>query len=389
VIVTCKSYDLDSAIESIAPAVGASTCVLPLLNGVAHVDRLAAAFGAARVAAGACAIPATLAADGEIVHLGTFHSIVFGRLAATAADAQPRLEALRDLYAKTPVPVEIASDMMTALWEKFVGLATLAAMTCLMRAPIGDIVSTDDGEALVAEAFEACLRTAAAEGHPPRDAAVQRFRAMLADRSSTLTASMLRDLEAGGRTEGAHIVGDMLRRARAAGDRSRAPRRRVVPPAGGRAHPRTRTPRLGAGIRAQRHVLNACICCTARDSVPSSAHAGRQSRQAPGGRFARRRGGNSSNDIAGSDTLSEARGSSTAVHARTLTPMQQHDRSPARGEGLRALVRGARALGSAAIVAGALHASPCAAQAADHLRIVGASARSTSTRGTKSRSGRS
>src|SRR6185369_6570679 len=150
-------YDLDSAIESIAPAVGASTCLLPLLNGVAHVDRLAAAFGAARVAAGACAIPATLAADGEIVHLGTFHSIVFGRLAATAADAQPKLEALRDLYAKTPVPVEIASDMMTALWEKFVGLATLAAMTCLMRAPIGDIVSTDDGEALVAEAFEACL----------------------------------------------------------------------------------------------------------------------------------------------------------------------------------------------------------------------------------------
>jgi 2-dehydropantoate 2-reductase len=216
VIVTCKSYDLDSAIESIAPAVGASTCLLPLLNGVAHVDRLAAAFGAARVAAGACAIPATLAADGEIVHLGTFHSIVFGRLAATAADAEPKLEALRDLYAKTPVPVEIASDMMTALWEKFVGLATLAAMTCLMRAPIGDIVSTDDGEALVAEAFEACLGTAAAEGHPPRDAAVQRFRAMLADRSSTLTASMLRDLEAGGRTEGAHIVGDMLRRARAA-----------------------------------------------------------------------------------------------------------------------------------------------------------------------------
>ena len=52
--------------------------------------------------------------------------------------------------------------------------------------------------------------------------------------------------------------------------------------------------------------------------------------------------------------------------------MQQHDRSPARGEGLRALVRGARALGTAAVVAGALHASPCAAQAADHLRIVGA-----------------
>ena len=217
VIVTCKSYDLESAIESIAPAVGATTCVLPLLNGVAHIDRLVAAFGAARVAGGSCAIPATLTADGEVVQLGTFHSIVFGRLAATAADAQAKLETLRDLYAKTPVPVEISSDMMGALWEKFVGLASLAAMTCLMRASVGDIVSTDDGEALVAETFAACSQTAAAEGHPPRDAVVQRFRAMLGDRTSTLTASMLRDLEAGGRTEAAHIVGDMLQRARAAG----------------------------------------------------------------------------------------------------------------------------------------------------------------------------
>ena len=107
--------------------------------------------------------------------------------------------------------------MMTALWEKFVGLATLAAMTCLMRAPVGVILGTDDGPALVAEAFDACRRTAEAAGSPPGAVALERFRAMLTDRSSTLTASMLRDLESGGRTEGAHIVGDMLRRARAAG----------------------------------------------------------------------------------------------------------------------------------------------------------------------------
>jgi len=217
VLLTCKAYDLEAAIESVGPAVAASTCVLPLLNGVAHIERLVAAFGAARVAAGSCAIPATLNEHGEVVHLGTFHSIVFGRLPATSADAQPKLEALRALYAATPVPVELTDDMMTALWEKFVGLATLAAMTCLMRASVGDILSTDDGAALSAEAFDACRRTAEAAGSPPREAALDRFRAMLTDRTSMLTASMLRDLESGGRTEGAHIVGDMLRRARAAG----------------------------------------------------------------------------------------------------------------------------------------------------------------------------
>jgi len=217
VVLTCKAYDLEGAIEAIGPAVGASTCVLPLLNGIAHIERLTAAFGPPRVAGGSCAIPATLTADGEVVQLGTFHSIVFGRLPGTSPDAQPKLEALRALYATTPVPVELSEDMTTALWEKFVGLASLAAMTCLMRAPVGAILDSDDGPALMAEAFDVCRRTAEAAGSPPRPAAVDRFRAMLGDRASTLTASMLRDLESGGRTEGEHIVGDMLRRARAAG----------------------------------------------------------------------------------------------------------------------------------------------------------------------------
>jgi 2-dehydropantoate 2-reductase len=217
VLLTCKAYDLDDAIDTVGPAVGRSSCVLPLLNGVAHIERLAAAFGADRVAGGSCAIPATLTAQGEVVQLGAFHRIVFGRLPATAADAQPRLEALRALFAATPVPVELSDAMMTALWEKFVGLATLAAMTCLMRAPVGDILHADDGADLVAETFDVCRRTAEAAGSPPRADALAAFRTMLTDRTSMLTASMLRDLESGGRTEGAHIVGDMLRRARAAG----------------------------------------------------------------------------------------------------------------------------------------------------------------------------
>ena len=111
VLLTCKAYDLEAAIEAIVPAVGASTCIVPLLNGVAHIERLIAAFGAARVAGGSCAIPATLTEQGEVVQLGTFHSIVFGRLPGTSADAQAKLEALRALYARTPVPVELTDDM--------------------------------------------------------------------------------------------------------------------------------------------------------------------------------------------------------------------------------------------------------------------------------------
>ncbi|MDH4062072.1 MAG: ketopantoate reductase family protein [Aquincola sp.] len=217
VLLACKAYDLDAAIDAITPAVGPSTTVLPLLNGLSHVDRLRAVFGPARVAGGSCGIPATLTPEGAVVQLGAFHRIAFGVLPGTATDTTSKLEQLRALFAATPVDVELSTDMMRALWGKFVGLATLAAMTCLMRSSVGDILNTDDGAALVAEAYDACERTARSAGYAPREHAMAPFKTMLADRTSPMTASMLRDLEGGGRTEGAHIVGDMLSRARAAG----------------------------------------------------------------------------------------------------------------------------------------------------------------------------
>lgn len=217
VLLACKAYDLDAAIESLAPAVGADTTVVPLLNGLAHIERLQAAFGPARVAGGSCNIPATLTPAGEVLQLGRLHRIVFGSLAGTGAAAEPRLQALLALLRRTPVEAALEPQMMLALWEKFSGLATLAAMTCLMRGSVGDILAADDGRLLFEQIFDACEGAARAAGYAPREASSAGFRAMWADPGSRLTASMLRDLESGGRTEGAHVVGDMLQRVRAAG----------------------------------------------------------------------------------------------------------------------------------------------------------------------------
>src|SRR5689334_11550252 len=217
VMVACKAYDLEGAIESLRPAIGPSTHVLPLLNGLAHLERLAAEFGGERVLGGSCGIPATLTPEGEVVQLAPFHRIVFGLLPQTSADAQAKVEALGALYARTPVEVVVAPDMLLELWEKFTGLTTLAAMTCLMRGTVGDIVATEDGARLMLDTYDACAHAAAAAGHAPREIAASRFKDMLLQSGSTLAASMLRDLEAGRPTEAEHIVGDMLHRCTAAG----------------------------------------------------------------------------------------------------------------------------------------------------------------------------
>jgi 2-dehydropantoate 2-reductase len=153
---------------------------------------------------------------GEIRQMTRIHRIAYGRLPATSAAAQAKLDALHAFYDRTPVDHVLAPDIALELWEKFMLLTTLAAMTCLMRANVGAIMATDDGEKLMAETLEACRQVATRAGHPPRESALATARKLLFERGSTFAASMLRDIEAGNRTEADHIVGDMLRRARAA-----------------------------------------------------------------------------------------------------------------------------------------------------------------------------
>jgi 2-dehydropantoate 2-reductase len=217
VFLTAKAYDLDAALASIRPAMGPAAHVLPLLNGLAHLDRLDAEFGAPVVLGGTCHIAGTMTPAGEIRQLTPLHRIAYGLRPRTSPEARAKLEALHAAYRRTPIDAVLADDIMLELWEKYVLLTTLAAMTCLMRASVGDIMAAGEGEALMEEAFQACVRTAAAAGHPPREKALAGARKFLFERGSAFTASMLRDMESGSRTEADHIVGDMLKRARAAG----------------------------------------------------------------------------------------------------------------------------------------------------------------------------
>ncbi|MBE0622064.1 MAG: 2-dehydropantoate 2-reductase [Burkholderiales bacterium] len=217
VMLSCKAYDLDASIAAIDPAMGSNTLVLPLLNGMAQLARLEQAYGGARVLGGACYIASTMEADGTIRHLGKFQGITCGPRAGNHAHAGALLAELAQAYARAPLECKVSADIEQDMWEKFVLLATLAAMTCLMRASVGEILAAADGETLMREALSCCVATAAAAGHAPRAESLQRTEGMLFARGSDFTASMLRDLEAGGRVEADHIVGDMLRRARAAG----------------------------------------------------------------------------------------------------------------------------------------------------------------------------
>ncbi len=215
VLVSCKAYDLHSAIEAIDPAVGERTVILPILNGLAHYPALDSRFGPNQVLGGLCFISATKGPEGEILHLGSGASVTFGE-----RDGQPhdgRCAAIAQAFAAAGVDHVHASDIQRALWAKFTFITTLAGATCLFRAAVGDILATNDGGELMGRLYEECLAVARDAGHPVPDAARSVAWKTFTQEGSPVTASMLRDLESGQRVEADHLVGDMLRRAREAG----------------------------------------------------------------------------------------------------------------------------------------------------------------------------
>lgn len=215
IIVACKAYDLDAGIAAITPIMDANTAahtvVVPLLNGIAHLDRLDRAFGKARVMGGSCQISATLTKAGVVKTIGPTHAIVWG---AREPAQQAVADALGSTFANTIVDWRVSENIMLDMWEKLAFLSTLAGITCLMRATVGEVLATPGGKLLMRQYSDCAIEIARREGYPPRDAVLVRFDSVLNSSGSTMTASMLRDLEAGHDVEADHIVGYMLNKAR-------------------------------------------------------------------------------------------------------------------------------------------------------------------------------
>jgi 2-dehydropantoate 2-reductase len=215
VLLTCKAYDLASAMEAIAPAVGANTTVVPLLNGMRHIDLLSAKFGESRIVGGLARVGVAMGLDGTIHHTSPFCGISFGE-----RDGKVPREALVELDAairKSGIDGGLHKDIVQDLWDKWIMLCSLAATCCLMRGTSGDILEADEGQAIVLETVEECHEVAAAAGHDPGDKGMEVVRSFLTRKGSMFAASMLHDLENGAMVEADHVVGDMIARAKKAG----------------------------------------------------------------------------------------------------------------------------------------------------------------------------
>lgn len=207
ILVGCKAYDLDDTMDAFAPAVGPHTMIVPLLNGMTHLDRLAARFDPENVLGGFCLISAALDDSGRVQHLNDSHQLYFGERNGSLS---PRVMALKAAFDGALCEAIASPRILAQMWEKWVQIATAAGMTCLMRGAIGTINSAG-GTAFATALFNECAAIATHAGHPLSTETAARIRTVVTDVRSPVTASMMKDLERSARVEADHLIGALIR----------------------------------------------------------------------------------------------------------------------------------------------------------------------------------
>lgn len=214
VILTVKAYQLDAALADMAPAVGPDTMILPVLNGMKHVDTLVARFGKAALVGGLCRIPAQLDEAGRVVQMGKFHDLAYGEMDGSNTPRIARLDAaLKDAGFDAKLTPTIEREM----WEKWVLLTSLGGLCCLMRGTVGDVEAAPGGREFALGLIDEVVTTVKTVGVAPSEAFVANTRETLTKQGSPHTSSMYRDLQKGAAVEADQIVGDLLARAQKAG----------------------------------------------------------------------------------------------------------------------------------------------------------------------------
>jgi 2-dehydropantoate 2-reductase len=213
VLLTVKAFALDAALEDMAPAVGASTMILPVLNGMKHLDALAGRFGRHAILGGAAIVTTAIDPEGRVVQLAPFQDIAYGELDGSRS---ARIGELDRFMRGAGFDARLSPDITQEMWDKWALLATLGGVTCLMRGNVGEIGAAPGGPEFLSRFLEEVIAVINAVGKRVSDAAIAQARGVLVTKGSPLTSSMYRDLEQHLPVEAEQIIGDLLARARAA-----------------------------------------------------------------------------------------------------------------------------------------------------------------------------
>ena len=214
IFLSVKSFALAGAMDDFSAAVGPRTMILPVLNGMQHIDILTSRFGKVCVLGGVCLVATEIDEAGRVQQLADFQSLLYGEIDGPST---PRLRLADESLQGGGFDASISEHIVRDMWQKWVQLATLGAINCLLRGSIGQIAAIPGSAGVCLSILHECVRVAEASGYPQTSAFLERQKADLTSQGSIMTSSMYRDLKRGLPIEADTILGDLFRRGQQQG----------------------------------------------------------------------------------------------------------------------------------------------------------------------------
>ncbi len=209
ILLSVKSFDLAGAVDDFASAVGPQTVIIPVLNGMHHMDVLKERFGERAVLGGVCYVATQVDSQGRIIQLADLQSLNYGELSGKKTS---RIEAVYQAFQGAGFDTAISGNILGDMWEKWVWIASVGAITCLLRGNVGEVVAVPGGNDVSLSILRECAAIAAASGYPLSEASLSEKSSQLTATGSSLTSSMYRDLEEQRRVEVNTVLGDLIKR---------------------------------------------------------------------------------------------------------------------------------------------------------------------------------
>ena len=209
VLLTVKGFQLDAALADLAPAIGPETMILPVLNGMRHMEVLAERFAPHNLVGCVLKVATTLDDDGRIVQLSPLQDLAYGELDGGMTS---RIQVLNAFMQNAGFDARLSQTIRREMWEKWVLLASVGAITCLMRGTIGEIEASPGGTSFASSLLDEVAAIITAVGTPPSEEFLNAARQQLTAKGSPFASSMYRDLQQGRPIEVEEIIGDLVRR---------------------------------------------------------------------------------------------------------------------------------------------------------------------------------
>ncbi|MGD8190827.1 ketopantoate reductase family protein [Brevibacillus ginsengisoli] len=214
IMLSTKAYHLEEAMASALPYIGDKTLILPLLNGVAHMEQLVSRYGTQRVLGGLCFIESTLNEAGEVVQTSKRHEVTFGEW---QGENSSRLALMAELFSNANATFTLSKDIVPEMWHKYLFITTLSGITTLMNSCVGPIRDAIYGKDLTLQLAEESVAVIRALGAPIAENIVEKQMSIFWKQPDTTKSSMLRDMEKGLSVEADHLQGYLLEAAKRLG----------------------------------------------------------------------------------------------------------------------------------------------------------------------------